>query len=462
MITVLDKKAGYGVSVVVSPEEYTQDMTLETSERGDITFRRLFHRIVKTNTIRFALDIVVHKPDWRCGLDWTSRRYPEYFEPVHPIEKDMYGTGAYSNHDVAFDVQRMKAMAFSVNWKASFDFPYMGMFLPPVDSKTTWTSFGRKKTSIGQMQAYSKKMKDLGFFVLNYFNVAEFGTKVTYPPPVKSTRDGEEWKNCNDFMYKNFPDAVLRVPEAMSLEGNIYPRTKHGSPFFTWEDAVAMDCGNKQYADFLIEQAQRHLEKIRILTAFASTGWTGFVCSTSAPTTEDPGLPKSLLALFILSWQQFMERLGPLVHKDNKVIFVNNHDKRLDLLKHTDGFFDEFTYEESPLNLTAFTAIKKPFSGWTAEVKNLKKDGPDNFFQKYLYMGAFPMCPFPGNDHSIGPDAWADKQYLDYGPLMRMMKGREWVWRKSHHRRRRSRASKLLQGPGWLRHPCRLREKKIR
>ena len=37
------------------------------------------------------------------------------------------------------------------------------------------------------------------------------------------------------------------------------------------------------------------------------------------------------------------------------------------------------------------------------------------------------MCPFPGNDHSIQPDEWADQQYLDYGPLMQMMKGREWV-----------------------------------
>lgn len=37
------------------------------------------------------------------------------------------------------------------------------------------------------------------------------------------------------------------------------------------------------------------------------------------------------------------------------------------------------------------------------------------------------MCPFPGNDHSILPDKWTDKQYLDYGPLLKMMKGREWV-----------------------------------
>jgi hypothetical protein len=37
------------------------------------------------------------------------------------------------------------------------------------------------------------------------------------------------------------------------------------------------------------------------------------------------------------------------------------------------------------------------------------------------------MAPFPGNDHSIRPDEWTDKQYLDYGPLLSMMKGKKWV-----------------------------------
>ena len=37
------------------------------------------------------------------------------------------------------------------------------------------------------------------------------------------------------------------------------------------------------------------------------------------------------------------------------------------------------------------------------------------------------MCPFPGNDHSIRPDEWGDRQYLDYGPLMKQLEGRQWV-----------------------------------
>jgi hypothetical protein len=426
IISVIDKNSNYGLSFVLSPEDYTQDMTLETSENGHIKFSRLYHRIVNTNRISFALDIVAHKSDWRCGLDWMAKRYPDYFEPENKTISAMYGTGAYSNQDVDFDVDKMRDMAFTVNWKASFDFPYMGMFLPPLKSNETWISFSGKKTSIDKMELYARKMKEMGFFVLNYFNVTEFGTKVVYPAPAKSTRDGEEWKNCNDFMYKNFPDAILPVPDNMNIEG-IYPRTKHNGPFYTWEDAIVMDCGNKEYSDFLLGQAQKHIAQIPDSYGFCidRMDWLRmFNKRTDDGRSWFEGRPVGSL---VLSWKDFISKLDPLVHKNNKVIFVNNHTKRIDLLKYTDGFFDEFTYGESSLNLTAFTAIKKPFCGWTADVSNIRKDGADNFFQKYLYMGAFPMCPFPGNDHSIRPDEWADRQYLDYGPLMKMIKGREWV-----------------------------------
>jgi hypothetical protein len=70
--------------------------------------------------------------------------------------------------------------------------------------------------------------------------------------------------------------------------------------------------------------------------------------------------------------------------------------------------------------------VRKPVLGWTSNEKQLKPD-PDAFFQKYLYLGVFPMCPFPGNDHSLRPSEWVDKVYLDYGPLMTLMRGKKWV-----------------------------------
>jgi len=42
-------------------------------------------------------------------------------------------------------------------------------------------------------------------------------------------------------------------------------------------------------------------------------------------------------------------------------------------------------------------------------------------------MGVFPMAPFPANDHSLRPGEWIDQLYLDYGPLLKQLKGKKWV-----------------------------------
>ncbi len=71
-------------------------------------------------------------------------------------------------------------MAFTVNWQASFDFPYMGMFLPPVKPDVKWKRFGNGEMSVSGMNDYAGKMKEKGFYVFNYFNVTEFGTAIKY------------------------------------------------------------------------------------------------------------------------------------------------------------------------------------------------------------------------------------------------------------------------------------------
>ncbi|MHC4156165.1 MAG: hypothetical protein ACYST6_14780, partial [Planctomycetota bacterium] len=74
----------------------------------------------------------------------------------------------------------------------------------------------------------------------------------------------------------------------------------------------------------------------------------------------------------------------------------------------------------------AFLAVRKPLIEWTHDVPELRHDA-DAYFQRHLYMGAFPTAPVPGNDHCIGPDAEIEKHYLDYGPLLDTLQGRKWV-----------------------------------
>lgn len=424
MYSILENSENNGLTVALSPEDNIIDMTLQTSKNGTVTFTRLHNRISKNKAVVFAMDLVPGENDWRGSLAWMIKRYPEYFNPKIPDVDKFGGTGAYSNYFSAFNKEKMKKMAFTVNWQASFDFPYMGMFIPPVKKEESWQRFGGDMITIKKMDDYARKMKDDGFYVFSYFNITEFGKYIKYPLEVPKIRNAEDdWKSSNDFLYNRLPNAILKVPAKMNYRRNITGEKIFGS----WEGSIAMDCGDPAYQNFLLDQARRHITEIpnsfgicidrmdwlRLFNEQADDGISWF-----------DGKPARSL---ISSWKETMNKLGPVMHDAGKAILVNNHTKRLDVLNQVDGFFDEFTYAGTSLNATAFLALNKPALGWTDTVATIRTEGGDNFFQKYLYMGIYPMAPFPGNDHSIAPDPFTDKLYLDYGPLMLAMKERKWI-----------------------------------
>lgn len=426
MATIIEPQRQTGITFGLSPDDEIIDMTMCTTENGSIIFNRLFNRISEDHICSFTLDITTHADDWRPALAWMRDRYPHYFHPVNPAAHKFGGTGAYSNHFDNFDVDKMKKMCFTVNWQASFDFPYMGMFLPPVKGDERWERFDGGTISVKAMNDYAKKMRELGFYVFNYFNVTEFGSFVKYPPPPHQTTDEKElWKNANDFLYTQFAGAILPKPDACVSRAEL-KGAKPPEPWFTWAEGIAMDCAEETYRAFLLDQARRHVKEIpesygicidrldwlRLFNERADDGITWF-----------EGKPVRSL---ITSWKQLAKDLGPVFHDAGKSILANNHVKRIDFLEHIDGLFDEFTYAGSPLNTTALLCINKPALGWTDDAQTVKTEGGDVFFQKYLYLGVFPMCPFPGNDHSIHPDPVVDRIYLDYGPLMQLMKNKQW------------------------------------
>jgi hypothetical protein len=378
--------------------------------------------------VKFSLDLVAHESDWRSALGWFAIRYPGFVNPKNTAAAMLGGTAAYSNFFDDFDAAKMKRMAFTVNWQASFDFPYMGMFLPPLKRKEPWTRLGGGSISMLQMDNYAKRMKQKGFYVLSYFNVTEFGSWFKYPQsPAAVTDSNTLWKDGSNYLYKKFPKAMLTVAEKVSITDALDSKTIHGGPYYSWKDAVAMDCGDPAYQQFLLNQAQRHINEIpnSFGICIDRLDWLRFFNEKA-----DDGISwfenKPARSL-VNSWKRLMQKLGPLMHNAGKSILVNNHYKRIDLLQHADGILDEFTNATSPLNLTAFLTLNKPALGWTPGKEVIEEAGGDNFFQKYLYLGVFPMCPFPGNDHALQPDSMVDQLYLDYGPLMNQLKEKQWV-----------------------------------
>jgi hypothetical protein len=311
----------------------------------------------------------------------------------------------------------MRRMGFRVNWKASFDFPYMGMFLPPVGDRVTWRRFKHDMDmSIASMARYSSEMEASGFHVLNYFNITEFGAALRFPlSPDPSLAEADQWQDAATFLCNHLDGAILHDPAT-------------GEPYNTWEGAVAMDVGEPAYQQFLLEQARRHVEKLPDSAGICIDRYDWFRMvnfDRDDGRTLIDGQPARSL---VTSYREFMPAFARVWHDAGKAIFCNNHLKRLDLMAEIDGFYDEFTYQGSALNTTAFLGMRKPFIGWTAAAADLYPD-PDRYFQVFLYMGVFPTVPFPGNDHTILPSATAEAHYERYGPLLDTLRGRTWVLR---------------------------------
>jgi hypothetical protein len=199
-----------------------------------------------------------------------------------------------------------------------------------------------------------------------------------------------------------------------------------GTPLFTWGEAVVVDPGTPCYQKFLIEQADRLIrymnnssgicidrtDHTRVFNTRSDDGYTFW--------HDQP------VRSLINSWKETLGKVSAQFHQVGKVVYVNDHNHRIDLMKDIDGFYDEAGHLGTSLNNTALMAIRKPFVAWTASAKTLGKN-PDNYFQTLLYMGVFPTAPITGNDHTIVPDSLTDQYYLQYGPLLDLLRGKKWV-----------------------------------
>ncbi len=425
--SVLEPKSDTGLSLVLSPEQPLLLAELSNNPDGTFLFRHKLLRLGGGKRVKLTADIVAHEADWRGGLRWMVGRYPDYFNPPNPKADEMAGCGAYSHNQGEWDVARLKKMGFRVNWNASFEWPWFGMFLPPAPS---WKSAGQdvngdsvpalvKDESYQSMNDYCRRMREDGFFALNYFNISVFGSQVRAPSLInKELAPADWWTDATTFLYRTMPHSVVMDrPGHVSLEH--------------WSHAVHIDCADAQAQRELIGQARRNIEVLPdspgiCIDNMNVVAWTNF-----APGADDKvgwygdGRPGRFLAL---SWIDTLSKIGPIMHKNGRVIFGNScfTSHRLDLFRELDGIFDESGHLGYAFNGSSMIALRKTAVMWTLDTQTLQAD-PDSFFQRHLYMGAYPMAPVPGNDHSILPKAKLDQWYLDYGPLLDVMRGKKWV-----------------------------------
>ncbi len=421
------KKHNVGLSFIQSLNDTILDLQMHTTANGMIAYQNTNHRIGKERSIHFTYFIILHDADWRAGMQWVTSKYRDYFSPKADNVNAIAGNGAYSSYEGTIDVKKYKKMAFAINWKASLDFPYMGMFIPPVkDDDEIWQKYkqagvtvGDGLASINRLNNYSKKFRQNGFNTLSYFNVSEFGNNIQYPYIKTLSNEKDYWKNANDYLYNKLNNAILT-----SSKNN--PDWDNRPIFSNWENCVAMDCGDTTYQNFLLHQAQLHIDKVPASAGICidRLDWLKYynVTADDGASFVDGNKTRSLL----FSWKSIMQKLGPLMHENGKVIFCNPLYRRIDLMQQIDGIYDEFGNVPNSLNSCAQLAMFKPIIAWTIDTANFKPN-PDAYFQHHLYLGSFITVPFPGNDHTIKPNAFIEKYYEDYGPLFTALKARKWL-----------------------------------
>jgi len=417
LVTLLAPASDTGLSLVVAPDEVLLGMELEVGATGLVQYTRANHRFGGGKTVAFTSFLVPHEASWRGGLRFLTECYPGYFEAHNPRVHQLGGCGAYSICESPVDVAKFKKMAFGFNWKLSDDFPYMGMFIPPVkDVDEKWTRSGDEKappekgptTSCRQMNDYANYMKQNGFSVLDYFNVTEFGKNMYGRPATARADDPALWKDPVAYLKYKLPHAVF------------------DPGIQTCYNALITDPGDPEYLSFMLEQAERHIRLIPASDGICidRTDWLRLY-NPSADDGVSMVNGKPARSLF-RSWADLMARLGPLMHQADKVIFSNLMTMRLELGKELDGIYTEFGNNGNALNASALLGTRKPVVAWTYNA-TLRQPDPDAFMQRHLHLGAFPTAPYPHNNHCINPEPTADQLYLDYGTLLDAMRGKKWV-----------------------------------
>lgn len=401
-----------GLSLVQSPFDFVQDMKLHTSPVGSVNFERTSLRISDQNIIRVEMCLAVHPADWRSGMGFLVGRYPEAFNPHSEIAHAVGGGGTYADYrgeDV--DFEKFRKMGFSMNWSATFPWPYIGMSIPPVKSNDeSWPSIGGTENSghvivstsmcANVMNSYGTKMREQGFHQLEYFTVTEAGNFISPTPTERAAvEDADLWRSANDFIYHQIPNANLGI--ASWLQCRV---VDPGDP--AWKTEII-----RQITDICIRLPQCSgvvIDRMDWLSRFNSKGDDGVTWT---------GTPKRSL---LHSWHQVMEQMISVTKAHNKVVFGNVQDyRRLDAMRHLDGVYNE-NRSGGIHNLIAIAGVRKPVVTWGSP-------NNDAGFQEYLYLGIFPSLPFPKANHNTLPNAELESWFLDYGPMLNAIRGKRWV-----------------------------------
>jgi len=455
LLMLLPKVEGDATSLLFSPEDDLLEFRAQADADG-VLFSDQYQRIGGGRTLSYRLHLFRHERDWRGALAGFAARYPAFIEPS-VSNAALHGFAGYSASAV-LPAPASGKLGRIVNWRASFDFPWMGNFMP---DQEPWQSIGclsdgravpgrEQEMSSAVLNTYARDMFDLGHTVLGYFNVCEFGFGIRWPRP----GEGESYcygqaRGANQQLWSRFPKAPLLGSHEPTMGPLFRSPAEHHSlqvrfherPYWTWGDAIVMDPGDADWANHLVQQAEAIAIRIPNMAGIAIDRCDWLQEYNHAADDGGTWIAGRSARALVRSWKCLMPRISEALHPRGKAIVASLSTHRIDMARHLDGIFHEGGYYGPNLNFSTFLALAKPVLVWTHPMRVVEgerfrirlfsgreiEEDVDEFFQRHLHMGSWPMAPVPGNDHSLAWDAEVEKRYFRYAPLFRLLVGRRWV-----------------------------------
>ena len=409
--TMAEPADDFGLSIVFSPEDTILcNSRLTTTPAGAMRFSRPTYRLGGGKKVHFEMDLITHEADWRGGLRWLTARYPEFFQPPNRQADLMAGCAAYSGDEDPIDVAKFKKMSFRFNWKLCDDCPYLGMFIPPVtNADETWERQWSEEPEVAdkphhssarRMNDYAHYLRTNGFYVLDYFNVTEFGRHMR-------ARSRSGWPAIPNCGKTRAPSSPRSFPHALL--------SSHPGGYGTW----VVDFGDPDYQKFLLDQVDRDIRWLPDSAGICIDRtdylqWNNTNADDGVSWVNGAARPLPVRGVERVCFP----KLGRKYHDAGQVIFASPLYARLDVYAQVDGIYDEFGYDGRALNGSALMGMDKPVSAWSYNESVYRPD-PDSFFQRHMLMGVYPTAPYPWNNHCIIPDMTWDDFYYQTQPAAR-------------------------------------------
>ncbi len=344
---------------------------------------------------RAGVFLVPHAGDWRPGLDWVSRQYPEYFESVAPRVTGGEGHFCYGGPYSNSTPDKMQVCAENgVTWdEFHFHFPFYGLYAPldrndwasVWDQDSSWslseweadTAVGRGRTGYANNQAQMSAWHDVGVQSYVYFQAFEAWHQYS-----ERYFAGDIARDQNGDAYPAWVSCTLMNPDPGSLWGqHLLGQLDKMLDMYPEMDGIFLDRPDHNRFDYA------HSDGVSMIT--------------------DRPVYKLGFAL-----EEIDDLLFSALHDRGKGVWANGPTS-VEVTKGVDGVVSEFVVGAPFLQ---YLAVRRPFV--LLAFDKLPRDAEEKL-KMALRTSGFPMWTLGG----------AECQRLEskYRPLFAHFPGRHWV-----------------------------------